>query len=90
MATTLTPLPHALCAGQLDFIRVQNGVFVDRHCREFTFSGYNAWKVNHETGRFSCQSSSQWQSAALGLHLAHASRELQLFKAIERFSCCRQ
>ena len=32
-------------AGQFDFIRVQVGAFVDSSCREFTFSGYNAWKV---------------------------------------------
>lgn len=27
------------------FIRVQSGVFVDADCKEFKFSGYNAWQV---------------------------------------------
>ncbi len=36
-----------LCAGacQADFIRVQNGVFVQDDCREWHFSGYNTWQV---------------------------------------------
>lgn len=27
------------------YIRVQNGLFVDEECKEFMFSGYNAWEV---------------------------------------------
>ena len=30
---------------QADFIRVQNGVFVQDDCREWYFSGYNTWQV---------------------------------------------
>ncbi|EIE27747.1 glycoside hydrolase [Coccomyxa subellipsoidea C-169] len=34
----------ALFSGAQGFIRVQNGVFVDDQCKEFTFSGYNTWQ----------------------------------------------
>ena len=27
------------------YIRVQDGLFVDEECKEFMFSGYNAWEV---------------------------------------------
>ncbi len=36
-----------LAAGATSHIRVQNGVFVDDNCKEFMFSGYNAWQVKH-------------------------------------------
>ena len=36
-----TPQPHV--RPPASFIRVQGGVFADPDCREFTFSGYNAW-----------------------------------------------
>lgn len=32
-------------AGSHAYIRVNNGVFVDDDCNEFTFSGYNTWQV---------------------------------------------
>ena len=52
-----------LAAGAGSHIRVQNGVFVDDNCKEFMFSGYNAWQVQHQ----GCVS--------LDVHLA-GSREL--------------
>ncbi|CAL8463704.1 g3238 [Coccomyxa elongata] len=33
------------CPAAGNFIRVQSGVFVDGNCKEFKFSGYNAWQV---------------------------------------------
>ena len=39
------PLVCLVHAGDLDFVRVQDGLFVDSSCREITFSGYNSWKV---------------------------------------------
>ena len=32
-------------AGSHAYIRVNNGVFVDDNCNEFTFSGYNTWEA---------------------------------------------
>ncbi|BDA48416.1 probable mannan endo-1,4-beta-mannosidase 1 at N-terminal half [Coccomyxa sp. Obi] len=32
-------------AAAANFIRVQSGVFVDGSCKDFKFSGYNAWQV---------------------------------------------
>ena len=34
-----------IAAGATSHIRVQNGVFVDDNCKEYMFSGYNAWQV---------------------------------------------
>jgi hypothetical protein len=42
----LTGISSRLCAEASAHIRVQNGVFVDENCREFLFSGYNAWQVS--------------------------------------------
>jgi hypothetical protein len=39
------PLVCLVHAGDLDFVRVRDGLFVDSSCREVTFSGYNSWKV---------------------------------------------
>ncbi|KAK9836280.1 hypothetical protein WJX81_001819 [Elliptochloris bilobata] len=38
----LVALLAGICQG--DFIRVQNGVFVQDDCREWLFSGYNTWQ----------------------------------------------
>ena len=38
-------LVRLVLAGDLDFVRVQDGLFVDSSCREITFSGYNSWRV---------------------------------------------
>ncbi|CAK0785548.1 hypothetical protein CVIRNUC_008758 [Coccomyxa viridis] len=37
-------LTSIFLGGSHAFIRVQNGVFVDDQCKEFTFSGYNTWQ----------------------------------------------
>ncbi len=42
----LSGIALALCAEASAHIRVQNGVFVDENCKEFLFSGYNAWQVS--------------------------------------------
>ena len=41
---TLTEPCH--CAAEASgYIRVQDGLFVDEQCKEYMFSGYNAWEV---------------------------------------------
>ena len=48
------------CAAETSgYIRVQDGLFVDEECKEFMFSGYNAWEVN---GAYLCHLSPEGQS----------------------------
>ena len=57
----------ALLAGTHAYIRVNNGVFVDDDCNEFTFSGYNTWQVMLWRGAFFNSSSARMNCAPLGV-----------------------
>ncbi|CAK0785325.1 hypothetical protein CVIRNUC_008532 [Coccomyxa viridis] len=41
----IVAIATGLIASEAAYIRVQNGEFVDDNCKEFMFSGYNAWQT---------------------------------------------
>ena len=43
--SVLRPCSVCMHAGSHGYIRVNNGVFVDNNCNEFTFGGYNTWEA---------------------------------------------
>lgn len=45
LAKVTLPEPCHCAAEASSYIRVQDGLFVDEECKEFMFSGYNAWEV---------------------------------------------